>query len=223
MDESKTRVIRRPLDIPHGPQPDQPFDPDKTRVVEHNEHTRTVDERYQATRPVEKPFQPAGGSDSHTKILFRPGSTSGSGGGGGGGGGFDPLQSTKVAQEDASKDPVVGWLVVVRGNGRGNAVRLGYGMNTMGRDASQRVCLNFGDEGISRINHARLVYDPRARKFSIAPGDGVNLTYISVPGGNPEALLAPTELVGGSSIQMGDTELRFIPLCGPEFDWQDDA
>ncbi len=218
MSDDKTRVIRRPLDINQGPQPDQPFDPDATRVVEHNEGTRTVDERYQAaanasTLPARPGPPPLQKDDSTTKVLWRPQREAAP---------FDPLQPTKVAQDD-SKDPVVGWLVIVRGNGRGSAVRLGYGMNTIGRDPSQRVSLNFGDEGISRLNHARLVYDPRARKFSIAPGDGVNLTYVSLKPGHSDALLAPTELMAGCSLLMGDTELKFVPLCGPEFDWQDNA
>ncbi len=215
MDDSKTRVIRRPIDIPQGPQVENPYDADKTRVLGDRDDTRTLDERYQGntgpTRQVPRPQ--ASSEESKTVLLGRP-TRSGSSP-------FDPLQATKT-QDEASKDPVVGWLVIVRGNGRGNAVRLGYGMNTIGRDSSQRVCLNFGDEGISRLNHARLIYDPRARKYSITPGDGVNLTYLSLkPGAEPEALLAPTELVAGCILQMGDTELRFIPLCGPEFDWQD--
>lgn len=215
MDESKTRVIRRPLDIPQGPQADKPFDPDATRKVDRDEHTRTADERLHppvvSTGKAPAPLP----VESVTKVLWRPQREETK---------FDPLATAqKQAADDASKDPVVGWLVVVRGPGRGNAIRLGYGMNTIGRDASQRARLDFGDEGISRLNHARLVYDPRARKFSIAPGDGMNLTYLAAPGGTAEALLAPTELQMGFSIQMGDTELRFVPLCGPEFDWQDNA
>lgn len=221
MDDPKTRIVRRHLDIQGGPEPNLPPDPDRTRKVSQDEPTRTVDERLhpplapqQSTMPL-KPPQPA--ESSTTKVLWRPQRKSGESGG------FDPLDegTRRENQQDASNDPVVGWLVVVKGPGRGNFVRLGYGMNTIGRDASQRACLNFGDEGISRLNHARLFYDPRARRFAIAPGDGVNLTYVVSPGGTSEALMTPTELQTGFTLQMGETELRFVPLCGPDFDWQD--
>ena len=61
-------------------------------------------------------------------------------------------------------DPPVGWLVVVRGPGKGNALALGYGMNAVSRGASSRMGLDFGDDNISRANHARLAYEPRERR-----------------------------------------------------------
>jgi hypothetical protein len=30
----------------------------------------------------------------------------------------------------------------------------------------------------------------------------------------------PAELHGGETISLGQTSLRFVPLCGAEFDWQ---
>ena len=50
---------------------------------------------------------------------------------------------------DAMDDPVVGWLVIVAGPGKGRALQLGYGANTLGRGSTDRVNLNFGDERIS--------------------------------------------------------------------------
>jgi pSer/pThr/pTyr-binding forkhead associated (FHA) protein len=108
----------------------------------------------------------------------------------------------------------VGWLVVVKGPGWGNAVRLGYQMNSIGRDPDQRVCLNFGDSTISRKSHAKVSYDPRSRKFMITTGDGINLIYV-----RGENLLAPTEIKTGDRIQLGATELMLVALCGESFDW----
>jgi hypothetical protein len=113
--------------------------------------------------------------------------------------------------------PVVGWLVVVKGPGKGQSVTLGYGMNAMGREAGNRVALPFGDEQISRTRHAVITYDPRGRKFYIQHGDSNNLTYV---GDMP--VLAPTPLVGGETIRIGgETELLFMPLCGDGFAWED--
>lgn len=125
--------------------------------------------------------------------------------------------SPRPASASALNDPVVGWVVVVAGPGRGTARSLGYGMNNIGRADGQRVRLDFGDEEISRQQHAQLTYDPRGRKFYLQHGGGVNLTYI---GDTP--VLSPAELKGGEVIGLGSqTQLRFVPFCGPDFDWQD--
>jgi prepilin-type processing-associated H-X9-DG protein len=118
---------------------------------------------------------------------------------------------------DTTDNPVVGWLVVVAGPGRGQARAIGYGMNAIGRGADQRISLDFGDEQISRSNHAALTYDPRSRKFFVQHGGGANLTYL-----DGQAVLAPAPIESGSDIIIGRTTLRFVALCGPQFDWQDE-
>lgn len=121
------------------------------------------------------------------------------------------------AEEDRGMDdPVVGWLVIVDGPGRGRAVQLGYGSNSLGRGATDRVKLDFGDDQISRNGHAVVTYDPRGRKFHVQHGGGVNLTYLG-----DQPVLTPTELPALSHVNIGNTVLRFVPLCGDEFDWQD--
>lgn len=120
------------------------------------------------------------------------------------------------AGPDMAEDPVVGWLVVVDGPGRGQARAVGYGMNSIGRGPTERISLEFGDAQMSRNSHAVLTYDPRSRKFYLQHGGGRNLTYIG-----DQAVLTPTEISSGTDILIGATKLRFIALCGPEFDWQD--
>ena len=116
----------------------------------------------------------------------------------------------------AMDDPVVGWLVIVEGAGKGQAMQLGYGSNPLGRGATDRVKLDFGDDQISRNGHAVVTYDPRGRKFYVQHGGGTNLTYLG-----DQPVLAPAELSAQSHISIGNTVLRFVPLCGAEFDWQD--
>ena len=115
-------------------------------------------------------------------------------------------------------DPVVGWLVVTAGPGRGASLPLGYGSNSLGRGPTERVRLDFGDELISRSAHTVLTYDPKGRKFFVQHGGGKNLTYIN----EDEPVLTPVELKGGEEIAVGDTRLKFVAFCGREFDWQDD-
>ena len=133
--------------------------------------------------------------DSHTKI-FRPSSSQG------------------AEKNDLTKEPVVGWLVVVKGPGRGRSLNLTYGVNNIGRSSDERICLDFGDDEISRQRHALLTYDPKGKKFYLQNGEGVNLTYIAdIP------VLQTTELKGGEIISLGKTELCFVAFCGLNFDW----
>lgn len=125
-------------------------------------------------------------------------------------------QSSDETVEDAMNDPISGWLVVVSGPGKGNALKLGYGQNSIGREAGQRVALTFGDSQISRTNHATVTYDPRGNQFYIQPGSGTNLTYIS---DQPTPVMQPQILEPFSHISLGDTTLRFVPLCGEAFTW----
>ena len=122
----------------------------------------------------------------------------------------------RTAEDRAMDDPVVGWLVVVEGPGKGHAMQLGYGANPLGRGATDRVKLDFGDDQISRNGHAVITYDPRGRKFYVQHGGGTNLTYLG-----DQPVLAPVELPALSHLGIGNTILRFVPLCGAEFDWQD--
>lgn len=122
----------------------------------------------------------------------------------------------RAEESNGMDDPVVGWLVIVKGPGKGRAMQLGYGSNSIGRGETDRVNLNFGDDQISRGGHATVTYDPRGRKFYVQHGGGTNLTYL-----NDQPVLTPVELPALSHISIGNTVLRFMPLCGDAFDWQD--
>ena len=123
------------------------------------------------------------------------------------------LQGQAVV-DSAMKDPVVGWLVVIAGPGKGRGLKLGSGSNSMGRGTTNRVILDFGDRQISQSNHATVNYDPRGRRFYLQHGSGKNLTYL-----NKQPVLAPVELKPLSHISLGDTVLRFVPFCDRDFSW----
>ncbi len=116
--------------------------------------------------------------------------------------------------EDPSQDPVVGWLVVVKGPGMGVSTRLGIGQNRVGRGENVRVRINLGDNQISRSDQMSIAYDPKSNKFHIHPGTGLNLTYL-----NDEPVLGSSPLVDRSEITIGETTLRFVALCGDDFSW----
>jgi hypothetical protein len=115
-------------------------------------------------------------------------------------------------------EPVAGWVVVVDGPGRGGYRAVYVGMNSVGRDPSQRVCLDFGDETISREQHAFITYDEEQRLFFLQHGGKSNLVRL---GGQP--VLSPVELNANALIRIGRTTLRFFPCCGPDFSWGDEV
>lgn len=176
-------------------------DDDTTRIVTRTVKIRTADETtYDDADPLA-----FGDEDPDTK-LYRPIAPVGA------------KSETRVSQPkavDFLAEPVVGWLVVIDGPGRGQSLTLGYGVNSIGRGPDARVSLDFGDEEISRRSHASLTYDTRGRKFYIQHGGGTNLTYL---GDAP--VLQPHEIKGREIIGLGKTRLIFIPFCGPEFEWE---
>ena len=128
------------------------------------------------------------------------------------------LGDHEIAVGDPMNDPPVGWLVIVDGPGKGHVATLGIGSNSIGRDPAERVSLHYGDEMISRANHGTITYDPKGRKFYVQHGGGKNLTYV-----DDEPVLAPRELEPLTQVQIGNTVLRFVPLCGSEFSWGNEA
>ena len=184
--------------------PDEPHsasDADGFRVVQDSasQHAEVA----KAPSPAEKPapefmnLKPA--SASPKTRVFRSGADS---------------QETKKA----SDAPVVGWFVVVKGQGLGNSFEFSFGNNTIGRDASQGIAIDFGDEGISREAHAFVEYDPKARKCFLSKG--CNLVYVNGDrvGQGSEVILSM-----GDNIELGETVLRFVPFCNAEFCWTDNA
>lgn len=153
------------------------------------------------TVPGEEPTAPPGGRGVPPPV--------GPGGGG-------PVPRPYGRARDPMADPPVGWLVIVAGPGKGHVATLGSGHNAVGRDRTARVPLDYGDQAISRTSHCTITYEPRGRTFHVAPGGGTNLTYV-----DDEPVLGPRDLKPLAQVQLGDTVLRFVPLCGPEFSWED--
>jgi hypothetical protein len=197
-EDEKTRLIRR--QTPQSAPPPLPADDD----------TQTPEPGLaKPTRVLDWMMNPEGESEEKTKLVGparRAVKTE------------TPSAETTTSSDGGELDPVVGWLVVLAGPGRGNARRLGYGQNSLGRDKGERVSLDFGDGSISRSKHAFVLYEPRKRQFYLRPGDGANLTYL-----NGDLLADSRPLNPADVIEVGATKLRFVPLCGPDFDWEDQA
>lgn len=109
---------------------------------------------------------------------------------------------------------VVGWLVCTKGSSAGKDFRLHSEFNYIGRGAKHDV--NLPDEKVSSDAMAWICYDRIEREFTVAKGDHpTNLTRL-----NGKPVYSPMPLKGYDRIQLGDTELMFIPLCSSEFSWE---
>ncbi|ABD54522.1 FHA domain-containing protein [Jannaschia sp. CCS1] len=112
--------------------------------------------------------------------------------------------------------PAVGWLVVTHGPGRGASLAVTSGMNAIGRGEDCGLQLDFGDDSISRDAHAYVTYDNEARRFFVSHGGKTNLVRL-----NDTSVLTTEPLTHGDTLRIGATSLRFVALCGPDFDWSD--
>jgi hypothetical protein len=113
----------------------------------------------------------------------------------------------------AGIDPVVGWFVCIEGKDRGQDYRIHTEKNTIGRSASNDIQI-LGDNTISRDNHATVVYDPKKKDFRLLAGGGRGIVYV-----NDEAVDYSTPLKKGDIIELGESKIMFVPLCGSDFDW----
>lgn len=126
------------------------------------------------------------------------------------------IYGSETEETDPMEDPIVGWLVTISGPGKGHILKLGYGMNSIGRGDDVRQKIIFDDGEISRKTHCTMTFDPKGRRFFLQHGEGTNLTYL---GGDP--VLSPTQIDNGAIISMGSSDFRFMAFCDENFDWQD--
>ncbi|MEL7345578.1 MAG: FHA domain-containing protein, partial [Pseudomonadota bacterium] len=126
----------------------------------------------------------------------------------------DIFGSANKQESHATKFPT-GWIVVTGGPGRGSAFTLFNGVSKIGRGEEQSVTLDFGDNSISRDNHAAIAYDAEARKFFLGHGGKSNIVRL-----NDKPVLSTEEIMDGDTIRIGETTLTFVSFCGEDFSWE---
>lgn len=118
----------------------------------------------------------------------------------GGGEGLDDI-STQILRDKSNQ--VVGKLTVVEGPGAGNSVSIFSGTNQIGRGEDMRVQINFGDDTISRQQHAVITYDSKQLEVRVYDG--------GKPGGlwvNGTRVTADQAVKFGDIIKLGETTLK---------------
>lgn len=186
-------------------------DKDKTRLIRSGRSRSAEDaESTKIITPTTQSLISGSDDGERTKLVRRPVSSRSD---------LLSMVSTASGPGSSAEDPVAGWLIVVAGPGKGQQVIIGQQDNTVGRGGGEnppRISLDFGDDGIARNNAFTLRYDPRKRRFKILPGGGSNIVYL-----NEEPLDAPALINIMDVIEVSETQLLFMPLCGQHFDWTD--
>jgi len=113
-------------------------------------------------------------------------------------------------------EPVVGWIVCIKGQEKGRDYHIYARINTIGRSEDMDICLSH-DMTVSQTNiHARIAYDPRHNSFQLIPGESINNIYL-----NDEAVYVPTKLSAYDRIEIGESMFSFIPFCSDRFTWSE--
>jgi len=155
----------------------------------------------------------AGGATQPAAAPFIAGGGRAGGGSRGGDRGGTPGLTVSLDQIQTGIDPVVGWLVCIKGPNKGRDYRLRSDRNQIGRAPNMEVCIE-GDATVSRENHCQIAYSRRSKVFKLVPGTGKTLVYL-----NGEDLFASEQLQPFDVIDLGQSTFLFVPLCGDQFDW----
>ncbi|SMY07293.1 FHA domain-containing protein [Flavimaricola marinus] len=126
----------------------------------------------------------------------------------------DPIEKAEQsANSDGGLKPT-GWIAITDGPGVGRHFPVFNGVAMIGRGEDQTIRLDFGDQTISRKNHAALAYDAEDNKFYIGHGGKSNIIKL-----NGRPVLSTEEMFHGDCLRIGQTTLRFVALCGEGFQW----
>ncbi len=124
---------------------------------------------------------------------------------GGRGGGEVLANKTVAIRIDDLEEPleVVGWVVALNGNHRGQDFRLHTDKNVLGTAADCDIVLT--DPYLSS-RHATIRHDPTDGRFTIIDLDSTNGTYLN------EKRISKDELIDNDTLRLGRTELKFKAL-----------
>lgn len=124
-------------------------------------------------------------------------------------------KTVSLYQRRRGTDPVTGWLVCIEGGDFGASFTIKSGRNFIGRAEDMDIVLH-GDNSVSRVKHAIILYEPKRREFIAQSGDSRELFYL-----NDEVVLNPVRLKQYDILTIGMTRLMFFPCCGENFSWDD--
>lgn len=125
----------------------------------------------------------------------------------------DSSKTIAIYSDLSDDEPVVGWLVCIKGAYFGQSFHLIAGKNLIGRSPMMDIVLE-NEDSISRNTHAVVIYEPKKRIFILQAGESKGLTYL-----NDDLILEYKTLHAYDKIQLGECELLFVPFCNENFTW----
>ena len=90
---------------------------------------------------------------------------------------------------------------------------LGEGRNFLGVDAAGNPAVLDANSPLA-VRRGIVVYDPQDNNWCALPGSSNELCTL-----NGKSLIEKMPLTAGDIFAVGGAQLRFVPLCGPEFNW----
>ena len=126
----------------------------------------------------------------------------------------DDSKTVALWDSPSGTEPVVGWLVCVKGSYFGESFNLKAGNNSVGRSMDMDIPLA-QENSISRSRHCVITFEPEKQEYFIRSVEGVGATYL-----NDEAVTAFTQVKEYDVIKIGNCEFIFYPLCGNNFSWE---
>ena len=119
------------------------------------------------------------------------------------------------SQSNVEHEPVVGWLVCVRGKHFGESFNISEGRNSIGRNETNKIVLA-KDDSVSRVKHLWITYEPKKREFFVQPGEGSGLSYL-----NDDNIMESKKVAPYDKLELGKGLYILVPLCGDNFTWED--
>lgn len=113
--------------------------------------------------------------------------------------------------------PVRGWLVVIDGKNRGMDLKIYNGLNSVGRNSSNDICIDF-DQTVTGEKACFVAYDDQANLFYMVLGESKNLVRL-----NKKPVFGTEQLKDNDIIQIGETKFVFRALCNENFDYPVDG
>jgi pSer/pThr/pTyr-binding forkhead associated (FHA) protein len=109
--------------------------------------------------------------------------------------------STQLIRDKSNQ--VVAKLTIVEGPGAGNSVNVFTGTNQIGRGDDMRVQINFGDDTISRQQHAVLTFDAKSLEVRIYDGGKSGGLWV-----NGTRVTSDEAVKVGDLVKLGDTTMK---------------
>ena len=122
--------------------------------------------------------------------------------------------SENNVQQPMSAAPVVGWLVCIAGPHIGQSFNITAGKNSIGRGPDNDIILS-ADPTVSGSKHAWVTFEAKHRNFILQAGDG------RYPDLNGQQVIEGKMLKAFDKIELGETMLLFVNLCGDTFAWEE--